>query len=159
MRWFWGAIHCQALPHQGPPNRLAGSPTHHTYRLMTYQTHQGGHQNLQARHRTSVSLSVIFGDPSYLLSSRIFQHPVFAGFRHSDNDQSILIETSSCNLQLFSELITTQLRISHGVTASCLNLQSYKFYLIFVLYHSHKDPCHQLSAISSDVSKWYNSSR
>ena len=27
-----------------------------------------------------------------------------------DDDQSILIETSSCNLQFFSELITTQLR-------------------------------------------------
>ena len=28
-----------------------------------------------------------------------------------DDDQSILIETSSCNLQFFSELITTQLII------------------------------------------------
>ena len=31
-------------------------------------------------------------------------------------------ETSSCNLQFFSELITTQLRISHGVTANSLYL-------------------------------------
>ena len=33
-----------------------------------------------------------------------------------EDDQSILIETSSCNLRFFLELITTQLRISHGVT-------------------------------------------
>ena len=38
--------------------------------------------------------------------------------------QSILIETSSCNVQFFSELITTQLRISHGVTANSLYLSS-----------------------------------
>ena len=49
-RWFWEIIHCQALPHQGPPNRLRGSPTHHTYQLMAYQMHQRGHQNIQARH-------------------------------------------------------------------------------------------------------------
>ena len=33
-----------------PPNRMAGSQTHQTYQLMAYQTHQGGHRNLQARH-------------------------------------------------------------------------------------------------------------
>ena len=48
-RWFWELIHCQALSHQGPPNRLAGSPTH-THQLMAHHTHQGGHRNLQARH-------------------------------------------------------------------------------------------------------------
>ena len=32
------------------------------------------------------------------------------------DDQSILIETSSCNLQFFSELITTQLREFHTVS-------------------------------------------
>ena len=32
-----------------------------------------------------------------------------------EDDQSILIETSSCNLQFFSELITTQLRDFHMV--------------------------------------------
>ena len=32
------------------------------------------------------------------------------------DDQSILIETSSCNLQFFSELITTQLRDFHMVS-------------------------------------------
>ena len=41
---------------------------------------------------------------------------------HGEDDQSILIETSSCNHQIFSELITTQLRISHGVTANSLYL-------------------------------------
>ena len=33
-----------------------------------------------------------------------------------NTDQSILIETSSCNLQFFSELITTQLRDFHMVS-------------------------------------------
>ena len=33
-------------------------------------------------------------------------------------------KTSSCNLQFFSELITTQLRMSHGVTANTLYLSS-----------------------------------
>ena len=32
------------------------------------------------------------------------------------NNQIILIETSSCNLQIFSELITTQLEIFHVVS-------------------------------------------
>ena len=43
--------------------------------------------------------------------------------RHSpEDDQSILIKTSSCNLQFFSELITNSIeRFSHGVTASCLH--------------------------------------
>ena len=37
--------------------------------------------------------------------------------RHSpEDDQSILIEMSSCNLQFFSELITTQLRDFHMVS-------------------------------------------
>ena len=49
-RRFWEVIHCQALPHQGPPNRLAGSPTHHTYQLTAYQMHPRRHRNLQARH-------------------------------------------------------------------------------------------------------------
>ena len=40
-----------------------------------------------------------------------------------EDDRSILSETSSCNLQFFSELITAQLRISHRVTASCLYLE------------------------------------
>ena len=35
----------------------------------------------------------------------------------SVEDQSILIKTLSCNLRFFSELISTQLRISHGITA------------------------------------------
>ena len=52
-RRFWEVSHCQALPHQGPPNRLAGSPTHHTYQLMAHQTHQRGHRNLQARHSST----------------------------------------------------------------------------------------------------------
>ena len=39
-----------------------------------------------------------------------------------EDDQSILIETSSCNLQFFSELIITQLRILHGVTVNSLIL-------------------------------------
>ena len=33
-----------------------------------------------------------------------------------EDDQSILIETSSCNLQFFSVLITTQLRDFHMVS-------------------------------------------
>ena len=41
-----------------------------------------------------------------------------------DDDQSILIETLSCNLQFFPELIPTQLRISHDVTANSLYLSS-----------------------------------
>ena len=41
-----------------------------------------------------------------------------------EDDRSILIETLSCNLQFFSELITTQLRISHGVIANSLYLSS-----------------------------------
>ena len=51
-----------------------------------------------------------------------------------DDDQSILIETSSCNLQFFSELITTQLRDFHMVSPQVvftllifLTMQSYKF--------------------------------
>ena len=53
-----------------------------------------------------------------------------------EDDQSILIETSSCNLQFFSELITTQLRDFHMVSPQVvstlpifLSMQSYKFYL------------------------------
>ena len=34
----------------------------------------------------------------------------------TEDDQSILIETSSCNLQFFSEPITTQLRDFHMVS-------------------------------------------
>ena len=34
----------------------------------------------------------------------------------TDDNQSILIETSSCNLQFFSELITTQLRVFYLVS-------------------------------------------
>ena len=34
----------------------------------------------------------------------------------AEDDQSILIEMSSCNLQFFSELITTQLRDFHMVS-------------------------------------------
>ena len=41
---------------------------------------------------------------------------------HYHHDNSILIETSSCNHQFFSQLITTQLRISQGVTANTLYL-------------------------------------
>ena len=37
-----------------------------------------------------------------------------------EDDRSILIEASSCNHQFFSELITIQLRSSHGVTANRL---------------------------------------
>ena len=36
----------------------------------------------------------------------------------------MLIETSSCNLQFFSKLITTQLRVAHGVTANSCYLSS-----------------------------------
>ena len=54
-----------------------------------------------------------------------------------EDDQSILIETLSCNLQFFSELhvITTQLRDFHMVPPQVvllnifLTMQSYKFYL------------------------------
>ena len=60
----------------------------------------------------------------------------------SQDDQSILIETSSCNLQFFSELITTQLRDFHMVSLPVvftllifLTMQSYKFYL--VLYRAN----------------------
>ena len=49
-----------------------------------------------------------------------------------EDDQSILIETSSCNHRFFSELITTQLRIfSHGVTANSLYLMFSNKKLIF----------------------------
>ena len=37
-----------------------------------------------------------------------------------EDDQSMLIETSRCNHQFFSELITTQKRIPHGVNAKSL---------------------------------------
>ena len=47
-----------------------------------------------------------------------------------EDDQSLLIETSSCNLQFFSELITTQVRISCGVYANSLYL-SYNEYIHF----------------------------
>ena len=53
--------------------------------------------------------------------------------QHSpEDDQSILIETSSCNLQFFSELITTQLRDFHMVSPqvafpylTCISTNSY----------------------------------
>ena len=47
---------------------------------------------------------------------------MYVYLNYIDGDQSILIETSSCNLQFFLELITTHLRISHGVTANSLYL-------------------------------------
>ena len=49
-RRFWEVCHRQALAHQGPPNRLAGSPTHHTHRRMVPHTHQRGHRDRQTRH-------------------------------------------------------------------------------------------------------------
>ena len=39
-----------------------------------------------------------------------------------EDDQRILIETSSCNHQFISDIIATHLRISHGVTANSLHL-------------------------------------
>ena len=47
----------------------------------------------------------------------------------NEHIRAYLIETSSCNLQFFSELITTQLRISHGVTANSR-------YLPYALHHA-----------------------
>ena len=41
-----------------------------------------------------------------------------------EDDQSILIEMLSYKLQFFSEPITTQMRISHGVTTNSLYLSS-----------------------------------
>ena len=63
-----------------------------------------------------------------------------------EDDQSILIETSSCNLQFFSELTTTQLRDFHMVSPQVvftllifLTMQSYKFYLCVTL--PNYSPC------------------
>ena len=67
---------------------------------------------------------------------------------YTEDDQSILIETLSCNLQFFSELITTQLRDFHMVspqvafplhvpTCIYLTMQSYKFYTLYK-YHLKK---------------------
>ena len=47
-RRFREVTSCEALPHQGPSNRLAGSSTHHTHQHMASQTHQSGHRDLQA---------------------------------------------------------------------------------------------------------------
>ena len=56
-----------------------------------------------------------------------------------DDDQSILIETSSFNLRFFSELITTQLREFHMVSPQVvfnllifLTVQCCKFYPHFI---------------------------
>ena len=49
-----------------------------------------------------------------------------------EDDQSILIGMSSCNHQFVSELITTQLRISLGVTANGLHLMSCLGVLFFL---------------------------
>ena len=47
-----------------------------------------------------------------------------------------VIETSSCNLQFFSELITAQVKILHGVTANSLYLTFQLFSkFIFPAYH------------------------
>ena len=48
-------------------------------------------------------------------------HKVELDYSNSFGDQSILIETSSCNLQFFfrTNYYSTE-RFSHGVTASCL---------------------------------------
>ena len=45
--------------------------------------------------------------------------------RLREDDQSIMIETSSCNLQFFSELITTHIRFEalHGGTRYRLGLR------------------------------------
>ena len=93
---------------------------------------------------------MIFFQPRYigkriswlLIVSRLFKHDCFRADNHRyvplykrhnksqidlhglhspEDDQSILIETSSYNLQFFSEVITTHIeRFSHGVTTSCL---------------------------------------
>ena len=62
-------------------------------------------------------------------------------FVSPDDHQGILIETSSCNLEFFSELITTQLREFHMVSPQVvftllifLTMQSYKFYLVVCLF-------------------------
>ena len=55
-----------------------------------------------------------------------------------DNYSSFL-----CNLQFFSELITTQLRFSHGVTASCLHFT----------YPPHHAKLQVLSIISPVISQ------
>ena len=201
-RRFWEVSNWEALPRQGPSNRLAGTSTHHTHQHMASQTHQRSHRDLQARHyfgfeaghrflhqrylATLITDRMIFyiqspqptpdWGMSYILSqppslplcllttdsvqwahtalpdpsptsfpparfnALILQHPVFARssssllkqqrLRHSpDDDQSMLIETSSCNLRFFSELIATQLRISHGVTANSLYLMTLKSFL------------------------------
>ena len=50
-RRFLEVSHCEVLPHQGPPNLLAGSSTHHTHQHMASQTHhRRGHRDLQAWH-------------------------------------------------------------------------------------------------------------
>ena len=51
-------------------------------------------------------------------------------FLSPEDDQSILLETLSCNLQFFSELITTQLSVSHGVTTDSL----YMFLLLIIRF-------------------------
>ena len=49
-------------------------------------------------------------------NKRCWQNCYYIYLHSPEDDQSILIETSSCNLQFFSELITTQLRDFHMVS-------------------------------------------
>ena len=74
-RRFWEVRHCQALAHQGPPNRLAGSPTHHTHRRMAPQTHQRGHRDRQTRHCATghrLFSSATCGDQYYRLKDLLY---------------------------------------------------------------------------------------
>ena len=53
-------------------------------------------------------------------SDRLF----ISGWLVPEDDQNIVIETSSCNLQFFSELIPTQLRDFHMVSPQVVPLQT-----------------------------------
>ena len=102
-----------------------------------------------------------------LLENNYFQKKLWVCFIKpsytAEDDQSILIETSSCNLQFFSELITTQLRDFHMVSPqvafpylSTSPCKATSFTFIIRLVFSRKKPMKLTWCKHDDSIKTYN---
>ena len=75
----------------------------------------------------SLNWVVISSEKNWRLQLNVSISMLWSSSDSPDDDQIILIETSSCNLQFFSELITTQLRDFHMVSPQVV----FTYYLFF----------------------------
>ena len=85
-----------------------------------------------------------FSFVTWIFHELMFQPNWILSNHSPDDDQSILIETSSCNLQFFFRTNCYSVeRISHGVTASCLSstYQTSIANLVWIHLVSHSKRC------------------